>query len=736
MPAARRATRCSSPPSRRNSPIRAAALAALLLVTTPVFAEDFARQKATAAQITITRDDWGIAHIHGHTDAQAVFGMIYAQAEDDFNRIEMNYLTALGRLSEAEGDKTLMQDLRARLYVDPADLQARFAQSPAWLQTLMAAWADGLNFYLATHPQTHPKVLTHFEPWMALSFTEGSIGGDIEDIALPDLARFYGWKKSASLARPDGDPTGSNGIAIAPQNTIGHHALLLINPHTSFYFRSELQMTSDEGLNAYGAATWGQFFLYQGFNDHLGWMHTSSHADTVDQFAESIVHNGNTLVYRYGGEMRPVETKQITIAYRNAHGTRSEKSFTTYRTQHGPIVAATPDGHWIAEAMMFDPVPALEQSYGLTKARDYAAYMKIMELRANTSNNTIYADADGHIAYLHPQFIPRRDDQFDYTKPVDGADPRTDWHGLHTLQEAPHLLDPATGWIENTNNWPYSAAGPASPKQSDYPRYMDTAGDNMRGLHAVALLTKKHDFTLSGLVAAAYDPGQPGFDILIPHLLDTYDQLPAGNPAHKSLADQIAVLRQWDRRWSADSIATTLAVYWGEALWHLVGLHAHASTTTDYKTVLDCATPEQILKALNLASDELAEKFGTWRQSWGSINRVQRLTDDIDPVFSDAAPSLPVPFTSAQWGSLASITGPRTDQKRRYGNSGNSFVAAVEFGPRIKAVAVTAGGESGDPRSKHFFDEAARYASGKLRDVYFYPEDLEHHAERRYHPGA
>ncbi len=662
--------------------------------------------------------------------------MVYAQAEDDFNRIEMNYLTSLGRLSEAEGEKTLMQDLRARLYIEPADLQRRFAQSPIWLQALMAAWADGLNFYLATHPQTHPKVLTHFEPWMALSFTEGSIGGDIEDIALPALAHFYGWKKSASLSRPDGDPTGSNGIAIAPQNTIDHHALLLINPHTSFYFRSELQMTSDEGLDAYGAATWGQFFLYQGFNTRLGWMHTSSHSDAIDQFAETIVHKDNQIFYRYGDALRSVETKQITLAYRNASGGLSERSFTTYRTHHGPVVAATPDGHWIAEAMMFNPVPALEQSYSLTKAHDYAAYMKVMELKANTSNNTIYADADGHIAYLHPQFIPRRDDRFDYTKPIDGADLHTDWQGLHALTEAPHLLDPSTGWIENTNNWPYTAAGAASPKQSDYPRYMDTVGDNMRGLHAVALLTNKHDFTLPGLVAAAYDSAQPGFDILIPHLLETYDHLPAESPFRKSLADQIAVLRSWDRRWSAESVATTLAVYWGEFLWNMTGLHAHASTTANYKTILDCATPRAILNALTHASTLLTAEFGTWRQPWGSINRVQRLTDDLDPVFSDSAPSLPVPFTSAQWGSLASITGPTTNQAKRYGNSGNSFVAAVEFGPSIKAVAVTAGGESGDPASKHFNDEAARYASGHLRDVYFYPEDLERHMERRYHPGG
>ncbi len=698
--------------------------------------KDFPRLKAEAAQVSIVRDDWGIAHVHGHTDAQAVFGMVYAQAEDDFNRIEMNYLTALGRLSEAEGEKTVMQDLRARLYIDPADLQARYAGSPAWLKALMQAWADGLNYYLATHPKVTPKVLTHFEPWMALSFTEGSIGGDIEDISLPDLATFYGWPKFSALQRDTGEPTGSNGIAIAPSNTAGHHALLLINPHTSFYFRSELHMSSDEGLDAYGAATWGQFFLYQGFNDHLGWMHTSSQSHPVDRFLETIVHKDGKLFYRYGNALRPVDTSSVAIAYRAPDGKLASKTFTVYKTHHGPIVGKIGDGRWVSEEMMFAPVPALQQSYALTKARDFKSYMSVMELKANTSNNTVYADADGNIAYLHPQFIPRRDPRFDYTQPVDGADPRTDWHGLHALDEAPHLLNPSTGWIQNTNNWPYSAAGPASPKQSDFPNYVDVGGENVRGLHAVALLQNRRDFTLEGLVGAAFDPGQPGFDILIPKLIAAYDATPPTAPIRTILSDQIALLRRWDHRWSADSIPTTLAVYWGEALWRAAGERPHRSSLAAYTEVLAHTTPAQRLSALATASDVLKENFGTWRTPWGAANRFQRLTDDIVPHFSDAAPSLPVGFTSGQWGSLASISGPQdAGVKHRYGNSGNSFVAAVEFGPKVRAVAVTAGGESGDPASKHFDDQALRYTTGALREVYFYPDQLKGHTERVYHPG-
>src|SRR3954451_23339754 len=272
--------------------------------------DEIARWQQHAANVTIIRDDWGIAHVYGKTDADAVFGMIYAQAEDDFNRVETNYLNAMGRLAEAEGESKIYQDLRMKLFINPADLKKQYAEGPAWLQKLMEAFADGLNFYLAKHPDAKPRVISHFEPWMALSFTEGSIGGDIERVKLDELEAFYGKTSPMETARNDegrpAEPSGSNGMAIAPSNTTGHHALLLINPHTSFFFRSELQMVSNEGLNAYGAATWGQFFIYQGFNDRVGWMHTSSGVDAVDEYAETVSKRAEGVYAKYGNEQRPV----------------------------------------------------------------------------------------------------------------------------------------------------------------------------------------------------------------------------------------------------------------------------------------------------------------------------------------------------------------------------------------------------------------------------------------------
>jgi acyl-homoserine-lactone acylase len=491
-------------------------------------------------------------------------------------------------------------------------------------------------------------------------------------------------------------------------------------------------MTSEEGLNAYGAATWGQFFIYQGFNSHAGWMHTTSGVDSVDEFLETVEQKDGGLFYRYGNELRPLVTKTVTIPYRAADGSMASRAFETYRTHHGPIVREQ-GGKWVAFAMMHKPVEALQQSYLRTKARDHASFLQVAELKANSSNNTIFADDKGEIAYLHPQFVPVRDDRFDYTKPVEGSDPRTDWRGVHPLDQLPRLLNPANGWIQNTNNWPFSAAGPYSPKAGDYPRYIDTFGENPRGVHAVQVLSGRRDFTLESLRAAAYDNYQPAFARLIPGLVAAGDGASAS--LKKKLAGPLAALRTWDYRWSVESVPNTLANFWGDEMWRWVQGTQWEEPESSYERI-DKAPAARKLEALAAAVDRLERDFGRWAVPWGEVNRFQRLTSDIVHPFSDAGASIPVGFSSARWGSLASFgAAPRGGSKRWYGTSGNSFVAVVEFGPRVRARAVTAGGESGHPQSPHFNDQAERYATGNLREVYFYPEQLRGHTERVYRPG-
>ncbi len=704
---------------------------------------EMAAWQQRAAGVKIVRDDWGIPHISAKTDADAIFGLMYAQAEDDFNRVETNFINSQGRLAEAEGEKEIWRDLRMKLFIDPADMQAQYAKAPDWLKKLMDAWADGLNYYLATHPDVKPRVITTFEPWMALSFSEGSIGGDIESVSLAQLEAFYG-KNPAALARVEPDPmyspvppepTGSNGFAIGPKLSANGKAMLFINPHTSFFFREEAQVTSEEGLNAYGALTWGQFFIYQGFNERAGWMHTSSGVDNIDEYLLTTTKTNDQVVYKFGAEDRPLQTRTIDVPYKTANG-MAKRTFTVYRSHHGPVVREQ-DGKLVAVRLMEEPLKALIQSFSRTKAKTLAEYKQVMEAHTNSSNNTLYADADGNFAYFHSNFVPKRNPRFDWSKPVDGSDPATDWQGVHSYDESPNVENPSTGWVYNSNNWPYTAAGPDSPKKNKYPAYFDHVGENPRGIHAIRLMQAAKDLTPDTLTRTVFDSQQPELEVQVPLLVKAWDQAPASNPLKAKLKEPVDALRTWDHRWAADSVAQTLGYFWAEELWSKTAAAARAANVTVYDYMRAKATPQQRLEALATVVDKLTADFGKWQTPWGDVNRFQRISPAIVHPFDDSKPSIAVPFASARWGSLASF-GARSfnGSKKIYGTSGNSFVAVVEFGKDgVAAKAVTAGGLSSDVASKHFNDQAERYAAGNLREVYFYPKQLEGHTERTYSPG-
>ena len=692
---------------------------------------EISRLEARAESVEIIRDEWGIPHIFGKTDADTVFGTLYAQAEDDFNRIEENYLNAMGRLSEAEGEGELYRDLRMKLFIDPKTLKQQYTESPPWLKRLMDAFADGLNYYLHTHPETIPRILFHFEPWMALSFSEGSIGGDIERVQLQDLQNFYGpndlvaQRKSAN----DNEPRGSNGFAISPKNSSSGNALLLINPHTSFFFRSEVHMVSEEGLNAYGAVTWGQFFVYQGFNEKTGWMHTSSRADAIDEYSEKIIERADGFYYQYGDQELKLQEKIVELKFLKANQLHSRK-FNVYFSHHGPIIRSEED-RWVSIKLMQKPVEALTQSYMRTLARSYEDFNETMELRTNSSNNTVFADSDGNIAYYHGNFIPRRDPQFNWNSPLDGSNPLTEWNGLHELDEMITLLNPENGWIQNTNNWPFSAAAEFSPKPEDFPGYMANNSENPRGIHAVRVLENEKSFDLNSLLAAAYDSQLPAFEPLIETLIETAKE----EQQSEKINAAINVLSTWDFRFSLESVETSLASFWGDELFR-TALPLAASNKINIYDFLNDESAPLMLDALKEAIRLLESSFGHWLVPWGEVNRYQRNNGNIVQQFDDSLPSLPVAFASSRWGSLASF-GARAypGTRRLYGNSGNSFVAAVEFGDRVKARAITVGGLSNNPSSRHFSDQAEMYTRGEFRDVFFYREDIEQNSESSYHPG-
>jgi acyl-homoserine lactone acylase PvdQ len=698
------------------------------------------RWEKQAQTIEIIRDDYGVPHIYGKTDADAVFGLLYAQCEDDFNRVEQNYIWATGRLAEVEGDEALYSDLRAKLFMTEDEAKANYEKSPDWLKKLCDAFADGVNYYLHTHPEVKPKLLTRFEPWMPMYFSEGSIGGDIERIRTSEIKAFY----EGNMEIPESEimaiekkeemaePQGSNGIAISGDLTQSGNAMLLINPHTSFYFRGEVHVVSEEGLNAYGAVTWGQFFVYQGFNEKTGWMHTSTYTDVMDEFKENITSLEGKILYQYGEELRPVEVSEITLKYKSGEGLK-EKKFPAYRTHHGPITHME-DGKWTASAMMWEPVKALEQSFVRTKKEGYKGFREMMDIRTNSSNNTVYADAEGNIAYFHGNFIPKRDVSFDYSRPVEGWDPKTDWQGLHTVEENILVLNPENGWIQNCNSTPYTSALEFSPKKEDYPYYMSRDQENFRGIHAISLLKDTEGYTLDSLIELAHDPYLPAFKALIPGLIKAYYMHDDRNP---KLQEAIAELADWDFKTSKESVAMTLAHFYGTQ-YYKEGSYPEGLIPMERVQYWGSLSPNgEKLRIFETVIDRLITDFGTWKLPWGEVNRYQRLNGDIKQQFDDDKPSLAVGFASGRWGALAAY-GARYETegaKKIYGTRGNSFVAAVEFGDKVKAKTILAGGQSGNPNSPHFDDQTQKYINVDWKDALYYRGDVLRKAKETYRPG-
>lgn len=729
----------------------------LLIAPLQLFAQSFTpaeikRWKQQAKNVTIIRDNWGIPHVYGNTDADAVFGLLYAQCEDDFARVEMNYVEKLGRKSEVTGEQDIYNDLYVRLVIDSAAAVTDYNKAPLWLKQLLTAWSDGINYYLYTHPQTKPALLKRFKPWYPLLWTDGSIGAiTTGTITEEDVKEFYSGTamnhtgsfstNSSSfvhVANAQQEKTdGSNGFAIAPSRTQNGHAILYINPHTTFYFRPEVHMISKNGLNAYGAVTWGQFFIYQGFNSNCGWMHTSSSADVSDLYSEEITKLNNRFYYKYNKQWLLVTEKKMVLQYKDGN-TISQKTIITYFTHHGPVMAQK-DGQLISVKANNRDMNGLIQSWLRTKAKGFDEYKKIMDLRVNTSNNTVFADKKGNIAYWHGNFMPKRDPKFNWGKVVDGTTKATEWKGLHQLDEIVHVYNPSNGWIQNCNSTPFTVSGNQSPLKSSYPVYMAPDGENFRGINAVRVLVKENKFTIDKIIAAGYDTYLTAFEILIPALLKAHAA--AGNDSLAvQLNEPISLLKQWDYRVAEESVATALAIEWAQMLGpQLRKVYIEDGETDQVQTTklfAANATPEQLLKPLDEVIRLFQQRYGRWNVAWGEINRFQRVSNEIRQKYDDAKESVPVAFASSAWGMLPAYNSnyyPGTE--KRYGTSGNSFVCAVEFGPRVKAKSLLAGGVSGNIQSPHFKDQLVMYTKGQFKEVLYYKEDVLKHKERSYHPG-
>lgn len=702
-----------SDPVRRRARFHRRAVAGLCLL----FA---ASASAAPSAVTIYRDTWGVPHIYGKTDANVAFGLMYAQAEDNFWQLEEDYIRALGRAAEVYGPSALPGDIVVRAWETEAHARDHYAHAAPKLRALCDAFAAGVNRYLAQHPETHPRLLTHWEPWFILLHEHSGPAG--AGITRAERVREFPALKDAGAIEtaPDAaaDPDeGSNMWAVGPSRSATGRAMLLINPHVGFFGggqRYEAHLHSGEGLDVSGFAILGTPYIRSGHNAFLGWSHTNNYAQTADVYLERFDDPNDPLAYRYAGAHRSAVEWTADIRVKTATG--SEVRTVKFRkTHHGPVLGLRGDSALTVRAAASGG-GTMEQRWAMARARNLREFQAALAHLALTGSNTLYADRAGNIYYLHGNAIPRRNPQLDWTKPLDGSDPATEWQGLHPLSELPQVLNPKSGWLQNCNSTVFLTTAPADNLlPAKYPPYMTPEPDTPRSQRSREILAGSHRFTYEEWTRLGLDSKIGIAAARVPELLAQVQKDPA---RASQLQDLVAVLKEWDQLGRNDSVATTL----------FVRTETRARATPE--------APDALAAALERVKAELESAFGTWRVPWGEINRLQRVhTSGTLEQFRDDRPSVPVPGAPSFTGTILTFgTRAVPGQKRAYGTVGDTYVSVVEFGGKVQAQSLLVLGQSADPASPHYFDQAELYSTQRFKPAWFHLDEIKRNLEKKYQP--
>ena len=671
-----------------------------------------------ARTVTIYRDTYGVPHVFGRTDASTVFGFAYAQAEDSFWRVEENFILALGRASEVYGEKSLAEDRLNHALEIPRLAREEYARLDPQMRSLCDAFAAGFNYYLARHTEVRPRLLTKIEPWYTLAFIRYNYfqNGFARD---PSLRRMP--LQTAAIENDLRQHTGSNGWVIGPSKSATGHAMLFINPHLPFFGPGQVyegHVHSDEGWNFTGYTRFGFPLPYVGHNENGGWVSTDNAADLADVYLETFDDPARPLAYKYGNGYRTATERVEEIRVKTANGVETRK-FTMRKTHHGPILGER-DGKLLSLRMAkFESDGWLREWYDMTRATSLAALKRAMTPLNMLFGNVMYADRQGNTWYLYNGAVPKRDPRFDWTKPVDGSDPATEWQGYHTIDELPQLTNPKTGWMQNCNTTPFLLTSDGNPDRKQFPKYMVQEGDNPRGAISREILASKPKFTFAEWTRVAFDTRVMSASKRLPELFAQLNQLiatigpPGLDPRVQEAYDE---LRSWNQRSTNDSVAMTVFSLWHERILR--------------------NEKEDPVAALTEVINALQRDFGTWKVTWGELSRLQRIDESQGEKFQDSKPSIAASGVNGNDGAVFTLyAAPMDGQKRRYGVAGGTYISVVEFAPKVRALSVHTFGASGNPKSKHFMDQSALYVRREFKPAWLTLEEIRANLEAAYHPG-
>ena len=691
--------------------------------------------------VTIYRDRWGVPHIDGATDESVVFAFAYAQAEDYFWQVEDTFLLVLGRYAEAHGAKAINSDLLNRAFEIVPNARRDYEKMPEDMKSIGRAFTEGLNYYLKTHPEVRPRLITRFEPWHLVAYSRHLM-----------LEICYRYTRLHNDYTPMSNPriaasTGSNGWAISGKKTASGHAMLMVNPHQPWFGFGQLyeaHLRSGEGWNFTGACFFGSPLPTLGHNEHLGWTMTTNEPDVADVWRETFDHPTDPLKYRYAGGYRTATEWPVTIQIRTSRGVVPRK-YTLRKTHHGPIVAKESKKHQLSARIgRLHKSMMLRQLLPMMRAKNFKEFYKAAGEMEYTIMNIVYADKEDNIFYFYNGQVARRDPQFEWSKPVDGSDPRTEWRGFHTADEMPQVLNPPSGYVQNCNSSPFTTTtkGMGNPKLEAFPSYMveDKHDDKRRAKRAREILEPLRNVSFERFTDLCFDTRLYWAAHELPKYRAALKRLAATNPklAHRVRPYLEHMTSGWDYRITAKSTQATLCEAWYEELYG-----------ADYpgETMLAkyAGNTEKQLSALVRVAEKLRAIHGRWQIGYGDVFRIQRVAnaaDLLDLKFSDARPSLPSVAGHGPMGIVLtqyytpSIHIPFVfSQKRRYGVVGTTYLAAYEFGPKIRSATLTQFGASSDDKSPHFEDQARLLSQRKMKKDLFYWDDVLAESVTFYQPG-
>jgi acyl-homoserine-lactone acylase len=691
----------------------------------PFTAADRARWEQMAQTVTIHRDRYGIPHVFARTDPGAVFGFAYAQAEDNFLRIEDNFIRAMGRAAEVHGERSVADDRLNRALEIPRLAWEEYHRLDSRTRALVDAYADGVNFFLATHSEAMPRLLQRIEPWYPLAFIRYNY---FENGFARALGITRGEFLTAGSRQGFEDNIGSNGWVIGPSRSASGNALLFVNPHLPFFGPGQVyegHVHSDEGWNFTGYTRFGFPFPYVGHNETLGWVSTDNAADVADAYRETFDDPKRPLAYRYGRGYRIAREWRDTIRVRTGAGAVEPRVFTFRATHHGPIVAVRGGTPIAIRLAKIEDEGWLSEWHNMTRARNIAELKRAMRPLDMLFGNVMAADRWGNTWYMYNAAVPRRDPRFNWSVPVDGFNPATEWRGYHSMNELPQLSNPPSGWMENSNSSPFRMTDRGNLDETRFPRYMvpEWTAQNARSQAAHRILRQATRITLEDLARMAFDTRASRADTLLPRLFTAFEES-RDSALRTRVAPAIEELERWNRVSTTSSVPTTIFYTWSSLL-------SFESRPVPVATHL---------RALAMALDSMESRWGSWRVPWGDVARLQRVDEFAAPPgvipFSDDAPSLPIAALDGRLGAIFTMyPAAFPGRKRLYGTAGASYVSVVEFGPQVRALAVHTFGASGNSSSPHFFDQAPLFARGEMRPVWFTREEIMANLERSYRPG-